>query len=443
MKWGWTYNPSTQVKYGHHDVLLEGDSIGSLDDFRDWYVSRYHSRPLPTLFLTMMLPFIIFTLILTLIWNEYLILVLGEMSQHVFMDYFWSVCDSMNNPYTVMKVIYPPFAVAIYSLIGHITLPYVTQDTGDLYIDMFNSQVPMMVFIILMGFSIYLLLTVCKESLKTTLEDKEKTLFTLVILLSFPLIIALQNGNSIIYALSFLLVFLLGYRSENRWIRYFSYACLGFVTGMKLSPGIFALLILRERKYKEFAICAIIVSFIVLAPIVFTDGTVAMIIENLFVIDRETGGSINNIPKLFYSLSKILEMPIIDTIGVGLTGAITVLTMIIMVLDTRMKNWEVITLAVMCIINGFGIGTPYLYMYVIVAIIFFLREEKEATRINLLCLILLTLPLILIPMVLLAIKSCSTMILLFALLILGVKNMIGMLKEDSSEKEVRNSLDQQ
>lgn len=405
---------------------------------KEWYVDRYHCRPLPTLFLTLMLACVFLTFVITLAWNEYPIHVLGKMGQHVFMDYFWSVCDSINDPYSTMKVIYPPFIVVIYSIIGHISEPFVTQDTGDIYIDMFNSQIPMMIFAILMGISIYLFLTVCRKALAGTLEETETKLFLFAILISFPLLIALQNGNSIIYSISFLTMFLLGYRSEKKWVRYCSYICIGIVAGMKLSPAMFALLILRERRYKEFIICGMIICVIAFAPIIFTDGTIAMMIENLFALDRETGGSVNNIPKLFYFMAKDLNMPVLDTVGAVVTEIVTVLTMIIMVLDTKMKQWKVIALAAMCIITGFGIGTPYLYMYVIVAVLFFLREEKEATRANLFYLIMLALPIMLISMDVLMLKVWATLFLFFTLLVLGVIDLLKMYKEADQKDSVKD-----
>ena len=385
-----------------------------------------------------MLACIVLTFIITLFWNDYFVHVLGEMGQHVFMDYFWSVCDSMNNPYTVMKVIYPPFIVVVYSFIGHFTLSYVTQDTGDLYIDMYNSQIPMMVFIILMGLSIFLLLTVCRRSMSKVLDDKETALFVFAILTSFPFIIAFQNGNSIILSIALIILFLLGYRSEKRWIRYCAYICLAMVAGMKISPAIFVLLILRERKYREFLTCCLAIAIVVFVPIVFTDGTIMDVIENLFVIERDTGGSFNNIPKLFYALSNYLGIPVIDTIGAVITEVVTALTIIIMILDSKMKQWMAVTLAVMCIINGFGVGTPYLYMYVIIAIVFFLREEKEATRMNVFYLVLLALPLMLFTMDIIGLKVASTMVLFAILLVIGIMDLLSMLKENTVKKEVNN-----
>jgi len=410
--------------------------LNPIEKAKEWYICRYRSRPLPTLFLTLMLACVVLAFPITLIWNEYIVCILGKMGQHVFMDYFWSVCDSLNDPYTTMKVIYPPFLVAIYSIIGHISMPYVTQDTGDLYIDMFNSQIPMMIFIILMGISIYLFLMVCRKALSEMLEETETKLFLLVMLLSFPLLIALQNGNSIIYTITFLILFLLGYRSENKWIRYCSYVCIGIVAGMKLSPAVFALLILRERRYKEFVLCGLIICVIAFAPIVFTDGTIAVMIENLFVMDREMGGSVNNIPKLFYFLAKDLNMPVLDTVGAIITEIVTLLTIIIMVIDTKMKHWKVITLAAMCIITGFGVGTPYLYMYVIVAILFFLREEKEATRENLFYLVLLALPIMLLMMDLMIVKVWATLIIFMTLLILGIMDLYRICKEPRHKESV-------
>ncbi len=180
----------------------------------------------------------------------------------------------MNHPYTELHVIYPPLAVCFYAVIGHLTMPFVDHTTGDIYIDMYNSQVPMMVFALLMCVSIFLLMSILKKPLVETFGGWRSTLFVFLGLLSFPCVIAIQNGNNIVCMVFLTVLFLLGYNSEKKAIRYLAYLCLGIVAGFKLMPAVLALLILREKRYKEFAVCAAIIAILVFVPIVFTDGTI-------------------------------------------------------------------------------------------------------------------------------------------------------------------------
>ena len=406
----------------------------TLEEMKARYLRHYRESPLLVLFLTLMGVSLLTTICLSAVSRDYFLAVLGKMSQHVFMDYFWSVSDSMNNPYSELHVIYPPLAVCIYALIGHYTLPFVDGGYGDPYLDMYNSQVPMMVFALLMCIGLFLLMTLVKHLISDITDEKKSILFVFLVLLSFPVVIALQNGNSIIYMAFFVMLFLLGYDSENKWIRYASYISLGIVTGFKLMPAILGLLILRDRKYKEFILCVIIVAVISMAPVVFTDGTIPMLIHNIVTIPSDLGGSVNNFSKIFYQLSEFTGMDWIKTVGTVLTVCVIVLILLVLTLDRRMKLWKIMTLTACLFVLGPGVGTPYLYIYLIPATVFMLRSEKEATRENLMYIILLALPLLLVPMDLMPMRVAATLIMMFLLIYEGLKDIYGIYLRKSSEE---------
>ena len=395
------------------------------ESLKRWYIARYTAKPLPTVFLTLMFASLVFTDLVSLVFPGYLSSILGVMSQHVFMDYFWSVADSMYHPYTDLEMVYPPMAVCLYSIIGHLTMPYVTSDTGDIYFDMYNSQLPMMVFALLMALSIYLLLTALRHTARPELDSVEITLFTLVALFSFPMVIALQNGNCIIYAVFFMLMFLLNYNSENIYRRYLAYICLAIVAGLKFTPALLGLLVLRERRYKEFVTLVVMVAVIVLLPIVFTDGTIPLLINNILNLPPEIGGSVNNLSKLGYYLETYCNIPGMQTVAKIAVITIAVLTAVIFIFDRKMKMWKIAALAGCFFILGPGIGTPYLYLYLLLPVVLMFTEEKEKTAYNIVFLVLMTLPLMLFPMDLLFLKVGSTILIVLLLLKEGLMDIIG------------------
>ena len=292
----------------------------------------------------------------------------------------------------------------------------------------------MMVFALLMCIGLFLLMTLVKHLLSDVADEKKSVLFVFLTLLSFPVVIALQNGNSIIYMAFFVMLFLLGYDSENKWIRYASYISLGIVTGFKLMPAILGLLILRDRKYKEFILCVIIVAVISMAPVVFTDGTIPMLIHNIVTIPSDLGGSVNNFSKIFHQLSEFAGMDWVKTVGTVLTVCVIVLILLVLTLDRRMKLWKIMTLTACLFVLGPGVGTPYLYIYLIPATVFMLRSEKEATRENLMYIILLALPLLLVPMDLMPMRVAATLIMMFLLIYEGLKDIYGIYLRKSSEE---------
>ena len=395
----------------------------AIEEFKSWYLKYYRESPVMMFFLTIMSAVLLVTVILSAVSRDYFLSVIGKMSQHVFMDYFWSVSDSINNPYTEYRVIYPPLAVCIYSLIGRYTLPFVDHAYGDPYLDMYNSQVPMILFIILLGCGIFLLLSLIKHALPSETDDWRNVLFIALCLLSLPMIIAIQNGNNIIYIAFLSLLFLLGYNSEKKWIRYCSYIILGIIAGFKFLPALLGLLIIREGRYKEFLFCVVIAIIIALGPIIFTDGTLQQVMENILTIDSELGGSINNISKISAFISDSLGVPAIETVGTVVLIIVMVLGILILAMDRQMKLWKLVTLAACLFILGPGVGTPYMYIYLIPAIVFLVRSESELTTELKIYIVLISLPLMLFSMDVVYIKVGATVVLLAMLLYEGVSDL--------------------
>ena len=404
----------------------------SIEKIKSWYLKYYHDSPVMMVFLTIMSASLLITAILSAVSREYFLSVIGKMSQHVFMDYFWSVSDSINNPYTELHVIYPPLAVVIYSLIGRYTLPYVDDFYGDPYLNMCNSQVPMMIFVFLMGLGLFLLLSTVRQNLPPETEGWRNTLFVALCFLSLPVIIAIQNGNNIIFVAFFIMLFLTGYNSDKAWIRYCSYVVLGIIAGFKLLPAALGLLIIRERRYKEFVFCLLIATVIALGPIIFTDGSISQMLDNILTIDGELGGCINNIAKVFGFIAESLDIPAFNTLGTALMIVTLILGFLIMAFNRQMKIWKMVTLAGCIFILGPGVGTPYLYIYLIPAIVLLVKSEKEMTTENWIYMILIALPLMLFTMDLIFLKVGATFVLLILLLREGLLDFYTQMKTGQS-----------
>lgn len=58
---------------------------------KESYCEHYRKEPLLTVFITLMSVALISSIIISLAVPSYLMSILGKMSQHVFMDHFWSV----------------------------------------------------------------------------------------------------------------------------------------------------------------------------------------------------------------------------------------------------------------------------------------------------------------------------------------------------------------
>lgn len=95
----------------------------------------------------------------------------------------------------------------------------------------------------------------------------------------------------------FSLFYLMGFESDNRYIRLLSYVCLGIAAGTKILPALLAVLTLKHRGFKEFGLCTIItLSLLFLPGLLIHDGSLFEFIKNAFAFDASIAeGEILNI----------------------------------------------------------------------------------------------------------------------------------------------------
>jgi hypothetical protein len=376
-----------------------------IDRMMERYRKEYERNPVFTLFLTILIVFfIIFVVAAVITGGDTFYNVLNSVRSRAFSDYFEMIWSSSDRPYTDWHVIYPPLSVVFYILLGRFIIPYTgAADGGPFSIDeaidlLRNSQMGIMSFLVITVLIFYALYLIFSKIMKE-MDFRKELMFFFLMVLSYPFIYAVERGNNILLALVFCFVFLLGYRSENKIIRYASYIALGCAAGFKLYPAIFALLILRERKYKETVICASIVMLLVFVPLIFTDGTIVILFDNIFTYARSSLGFTNISQITIGLLEGILGMSegIALIVSYVILGLFTALSFIVILYDKEMKFWKVLALIGCNLILGFGLGVQYQIIYLTPAILYFLVAEKKMTRENLFYIVCFAMTMVLIP----------------------------------------------
>ena len=297
-----------------------------------------------------------------------------------FMDYFNSVYYSINNPYTSSDflVIYPALITVVYSVIGYMTDGTVVEFGMTVAKNMRNSEVPMMVFFAITLCCVFLLQVLmvrkCEKQMGTTVS---KLLF-IVLLFSYPVLWTLERGNSILYAVISMMIFLNGYRSENRWIRYGAYVSLGFAAGVKIFPALLIILILRERRYREFLYCFAIIVAMFIVPFVFTDGTIFILLDSVLNYTDSSvlvNGRIN--------IRDIFEYYGLPSLAATVTSfGLLALTILITLFNRTLPEWKILLLNCCAIMECFSVGVPYLTLYLMIPLILFLVTETRVTVMN-------------------------------------------------------------
>lgn len=393
--------------------------------------NEWDANPLSTVFLIVVITFFTIFLIYCITTDgRSLNRILFFDRSDTFMDYFNSVVNSSYHPYTGKHpLIYPPLSVLFYATIGHFTIPFASGSAAVLR----NSQMGIMSFFVITLLTFYLLYLVYSKIMEKT-NNRKEIIFIFIMILSFPFIYTIERGNSIILTLVFCLIFLVGYKSENKYVRYLAYVSLGCATGFKIYPIMLWLLVLREREYKEALMSALIIITFMFVPFIFTDGTPRILFDTIIRNVEYSSSNSPNIKNLnqfsYYIFQNKLGLPesTVSNIGYLILGIFTFLSFAVILFDKKMKFWKVVTLISCNLVLGLGMASPYLLIYMAMPITFFLSSEKEMTKNNIFYLICFLMAFVLIPVLTyenyLRLHSIRTMFIIIAAVALIIEGIV-------------------
>ncbi|MGI6009347.1 MAG: glycosyltransferase family 87 protein [Methanomethylophilus sp.] len=332
-----------------------------------------------------------------------------------FMDHFYSVADSYYGAYSIWKVQYPAVAVVIYEVFAWFSEDILSANEREeaAYL-MRDDSVAMLLLVLMYLVCVYILYLVYRRTVRGRLSDVQSDLLFGIVLFSGPLIFAFFRGNIIILALTLCVLFLVGYRSENKWIRLLSYVCLGLSIGIKITPAILAFLILRDRDWRGFLECVVVSVVIFFGAFLLTDGSFLDMLDNIFLNNSLSGDILVSVRSIFLQ-TDLIPRDVGNAIGWAVSILIIVLSVVAVIFDRGMKPWKMAALFFGCMAVCTGQATTYFYLYMMVPLVLFAVEEKEMDRYNLVYVLCFFLIFMLYPRAN-ALKLLGTLVILIMLL---------------------------
>lgn len=205
------------------------------------------------------------------------------------MDFFHPLYWSDNDGrYTVWKSVYPPLNFILLRLIKHTLLGSTT------IVDPFvlrASSFPVVLFILIS----YLIapITALRTKQWNGFSSTEMTLLYLIMILSTPMLFALERGNLIIYTIIFLALAL----NKAGLFRAFCIAVL-----INLKPYFVLLLFyyLVRRNWKDFWVCTLLSSSLFVIPGILLDPHFYLFFSNIFEFSKNDA---------ILSVKEIMAMP--------------------------------------------------------------------------------------------------------------------------------------
>lgn len=302
----------------------------------------------------------------------------------MFMDFFNSIQYGFE-PYAHL-VIYPPLINLFYAFCGSMMPLNDTVLSHAVYIR--DLQ---MAWIVLYGVTMLTILGISVIIWHFLEKEKKinRVLFLIAVYLSLPVVFAIERGNSLLYTLLFLLIFIYWYKSEKAVWRYLSYVSLGIAVGIKIAPIVFGLLILRSRKWKETGITVVIVALIFYVPFFFLDGDISKLISNLqYNISLAQSSRINSLGTIqmlgngvyvnlwnsldfigrilnmnFWNVSKVLSV-LLMFLSVGITLFVNCV-----------EEWKLVALLCLILILLPGYSAVYCLCYMLLPILILFRDN--------------------------------------------------------------------
>lgn len=219
----------------------------------------------------------------------------------------------------------------------------------------------------------------------------------LAVLFSGPLLFLLERGNLLMLSFTAVMVFFTFWRSKKTWQRRLACAALAFAAALKLYPAVFLLLLLRDRRLKEFFATTILFLILLVAPFFLFGGfgSIVRFVQGIAFSSSEDWGLGYN-----YSFANLLRMLLImlglGDVELGILPSLAACAVCLIAFVLARHDWErILICGVLCVwVPAFS----YTYgLVMIVPALISLAAHKEPLRgyetLSMILLVVLMMPL--------------------------------------------------
>lgn len=316
----------------------------------------------------------------------------------IFMDYFNSIRDVIiRTPYQKF-VIYPPLTNLIYLFFVHLS----SIDAMNLVPRFISSYEMRMYQEYMLPFMLYFMVTiigflVCCKDLKKG-SQREKIIFAFLMLFSAPMLYALERANIIIVALIFTMLFFLWKDSPNKVLKELALISLAIASAIKIYPAIFGILLLSEKRYKEFLRLVAYGCFLLFVPFIFFGGfdQVTVWLSNLLHASSQVTDNYYSYKLNFFNTFGWLSRGSCPNFVSTVFSLLALVSCIASCFFLEQK-WKRILFATLLIIGVPSISYVYSATFLVIPLIYFFDSKDKHSKINFIYLLLMTIIMIYIP----------------------------------------------
>ena len=212
---------------------------------------------------------------------------------------------------------------------------------------------------------------------KMNKEDKYSNFIIILMFFSSIIFNCIERANLAFLTSSFVVIFLIYYKSDNKIERFIGLIALGLASALKIYPVLLGFLLLQERRYKDILIGSLITLSLIFLPFLFFENgfnNIPQLIGNLKlwkISYNVTSGGRFGLSHLFYNFTRNSSDIFVNTINL-----ITYLLILISIVYSFFieEYWKKILLLTLITIQ-FPLTGYYCGGNIFPAIILFLSKE--------------------------------------------------------------------
>lgn len=217
----------------------------------------------------------------------------------------------------------------------------------------------------------------------------EKILFIMTLLLSAPFIREISKLNIIPLSIIFTYIFILYKDSENNYLKLLSLLALACAVAIKIYPVFFGLYLLKKKDRKNTLLCILLGIFVFFLPFAFFDGIsgLRLMLTNIFnTTETFTNSGLGfkiNIANTVQVFGELLSLnPAVIKSVTSLTNLFMLAAAVISFFFLK-ENWKALAIVSLITLSFPSFSNSYAVLYMVPALVAFLKEEHNLTFHNL------------------------------------------------------------
>lgn len=301
-----------------------------------------------------------------------------------FMDFFNSICHTINRRPYIIGSIYPPLAYVIFYIFSRflsesqVDFISVGNLNGASIRETQGGRLAITVFLMLVFLLLILILTSCIKE-----KPLVKNGIIISICFSAPVYYTIERGNILILSMVFTLIFCITYNTPNKVMRETGYISLAIAAGIKIYPAILGIILIKERRYKETIRCVIYGLIFFLLPFLFIGGleSVPLLIKNILTtsegFSRDIGyGWKVNFSNSFMVLGKMIGFHDVSELFVQVL-VIGIMIMCIVSAFFIKTRWKTVALLMLIAVGGPEFSFVYSVSFMVIPLVMLLNQKER------------------------------------------------------------------